>query len=677
VRTGGLEDAATGHAEASSWRPGSVVLGDFVVERELGRGGMGTVHLVRSRANGNLYAVKTANVASPAARHAFMGELQVWVDLPRHPHLVPCRFFRGTGRGVAVFADYVAGGTLSQWIRMGRASTLQQALDLAIQLAWGLQAAHDAGVVHQDVKPQNALLKPSGLLKVSDFGLASARLAAEAGVEALGMTPLYRSPEQADGARLTAATDVWSWGVSVLEMLLGEVTWRAGEGALQELERARAEAGPASVLPRVAEVLRRCFERDPAARFARIDEAASALEDVWRRETGSPYPRRRWDPALWTLSPRFSGLSRRTDLGREWDAPERWRARLHVPPAAVGGSVRAAGAPLSRRGAVLADLGAYADLGDRLEGAGPSAHETAQFRVHKARVHVAAGDLPGALAELGRALNEASGRRESRDPAEARASAAVLAELAECQLRRRDPRAALAACERLAHPMSGTAGDTADVEVVVRGLLSGAAARRELGDLKEALAAVDTALGILKRAGRPRGQWRVETGRAFVEQCHILLGLGKGRRALAAARHAISVLTRRDDSVGDEGRLMLARAYDAQASATAGRGVRQFFDYGGARATRAAKALVRHDWAIGLVAECVHRSGRPRQDLNDLLAGFYASRAETLALMGLREEAATARRKAVRLLTERVEESGAHELLPDLERLARPDGGAA
>jgi tetratricopeptide (TPR) repeat protein len=427
----------------------------------------------------------------------------------------------------------------------------------------------------------------------------------------------------------------------------------------------------------VADVLRRCFERDPAARFARIDEAASALEDVWRREMGAPYPRRRWDPALWALSPRFSGLSRRTDLGREWDTPERWRVRFHAAPAIASGSARAAAAPLSRRGAVLADLGAYADIADRLERARLSAREAAQFRIHKARVHVAAGDLPGALAELSRALSETSGRRESRDPAEARASASLLAELAECHLRRRDPGAALSACERLAHLTSGTEGDSTDVEVMVRGLLSRAAAQRELGEPKEALAAVDTALAMLKRAGRPRGQWRVETGRAFVEQCHILLGLGKGPRALAAARHAISVLTRHDDSVGDEGRLMLARAYDVQASATAGRGVRQFFDYGGARATRAAQALVRHDWAIGLVAECVHGSGRPRQDLNDLLGGLYASRAETLALMGLRDEAAMARRKAIRLLTELVEEWGSHELLRDLERLTRPDSGAA
>ncbi len=173
-------------------------------------------------------------LGNAASQRLFLDELQTWIDLPEHPHLTSCRFFRTVDVEVAIFAEFVEGGSLADWIHTGKLTRLEDLLDVAIQFAWGLHAAHEHGLIHQDVKPGNVLLTLQGLVKVSDFGLARARAAADlpmgnqAGQSILiscgGMTPAYCSPEQAAGRRLSRKTDVWSWGVSVLEMFIGEVT---------------------------------------------------------------------------------------------------------------------------------------------------------------------------------------------------------------------------------------------------------------------------------------------------------------------------------------------------------------------------------------------------------------------------------------------------------------------
>ena len=124
---------------------------------QLGAGGTGKVYLPRSRSTGQPFAVKRAFLRNEDSRRNFLAELRTWIDLPEHPHLVACRFFRTAGDEVVIFAEYVEGGSLADWIRERRLTGLEQILDAAIQFAWGLHAAHAFGLVHQDVKPSNAL----------------------------------------------------------------------------------------------------------------------------------------------------------------------------------------------------------------------------------------------------------------------------------------------------------------------------------------------------------------------------------------------------------------------------------------------------------------------------------------------------------------------------------------
>ncbi len=311
---------------------GTTLLDYYVVESKLGEGGMGVVYLVRNTTTGVSYAVKRSKLTDARARDSFLAELQTWIDLPPHPHIVTCRFFRTQDQDITIFSDYCEGGSLSAWIAGGKLRSLTQILDIAIQFAWGLHAAHLCGLVHQDVKPGNVLMISDGIAKVSDFGLSRATpttasdapLVASAGM----MTRAYASPEQASGAGLSRHTDVWSWGVSLLEMIIGEVLWHSGVAVASSLDSLTDESDENPVLaerlkPEIVAILRRCFEPVPHERWNSLKEAADALIRIYEQETGSTYPR-----VLPIALPR----SERRSRGDAWDVEQLVRDVL----AAVG-----------------------------------------------------------------------------------------------------------------------------------------------------------------------------------------------------------------------------------------------------------------------------------------------------------------------------------------------------
>src|SRR5262245_27073871 len=119
------------------------------------------------------------------------------------------------------------------------------------------------------------------------------------------MTPAYCSPEQSARLPLSRRTDVWSWGLSVLEMFTGRVAWPSGTVALQALEaflKTAPEDDLPAMPPSVAEVLRKCFQRSPHARWSNLEEAAERLQTVYRAEINQSYPRQQ--PTAAVASPR-------------------------------------------------------------------------------------------------------------------------------------------------------------------------------------------------------------------------------------------------------------------------------------------------------------------------------------------------------------------------------------
>ena len=199
--------------------------------------------------------------------------------------------------------EFLPGETLYRRLQSGTLKPAE-AFPIAQQIAMGLDAAHEAQVIHRDLKTGNVMLVPSSGLNgsvravITDFGLASAfdadgrdsRLTARG--EVLG-TPDYMSPEQVTGGRLTSATDIYSFGVVLYEMVTGALPFEGASNAQRALKRVRED--PISPRKRVPEldrrweaVILRCLERDPKRRFASATQVIAALE------TGLPrqWPRR-------------------------------------------------------------------------------------------------------------------------------------------------------------------------------------------------------------------------------------------------------------------------------------------------------------------------------------------------------------------------------------------------
>jgi serine/threonine protein kinase len=157
---------------AEMWRAGHIVDGRYEVLEELGRGGMG-VELFQS----------------PDAWRRFADEAETWVSLGVHPHVCVCHYVATLDGIPRVFAEYVPGGSLRQWIEDRRlyqddpSAGLARVLDVAIQVAWGLGHAHGRGLVHQDVKPANVLLGDDGTAKVADIALTRDGFVALSGSE--------------------------------------------------------------------------------------------------------------------------------------------------------------------------------------------------------------------------------------------------------------------------------------------------------------------------------------------------------------------------------------------------------------------------------------------------------------------------------------------------------------
>jgi WD40 repeat protein len=343
------------------WRPGEVILGLYQVKpvseggepRDAHRGGMGLVYRVRHLGWNVDLALKVPRpelFRREAEKVRFQQEAETWVHLGLHPYVVACHYVRRLEQLPCVFSDYVTGGSLAAWLadgrlyRAGPVTALASIMDVAVQVAWGLDHAHRQGVVHQDVKPANILVDPDGRAQVGDFGLAQARAStSEPPLEgaphqtvvvpgAGAMTYLYASPEQLAREPLTQATDVWSWAASILELFCGGVSWDSGPAAPGALAALRADRGPVPLPGAVAELLERCLQPDPAARPRDMGALAGDLQALYGESVGAPYPRVEPEQVALLADAWSNQALSLLDLGRQQEAERAWAEALRADP---------------------------------------------------------------------------------------------------------------------------------------------------------------------------------------------------------------------------------------------------------------------------------------------------------------------------------------------------------
>jgi eukaryotic-like serine/threonine-protein kinase len=283
-------------------QPGDLIAERYELEELVGSGGMSSVFRARDLQLERQVAIKILldrYVGDPEYLERFRREARAVAKLS-HPNIVTV-IDRGDddGRQYIVF-EHVDGENLKELVVRSGPLPVRRALELALGVADGLSFAHEHGLVHRDVKPQNVLLNSEGEVKVTDFGIARS-LHVDHGVTQTGTvlgTGEYLAPEQASGKPVAPATDVYSLGVVLWELLTGEVPF-TGENFVAVALKHVNEPPPSlraarpDVSPRLAAAVERALAKDPAQRFptmaafarelrgclAELDEAAPALAE--------------------------------------------------------------------------------------------------------------------------------------------------------------------------------------------------------------------------------------------------------------------------------------------------------------------------------------------------------------------------------------------------------------
>ena len=265
---------------------GTVLTGRYRLIELLGQGGMATIYRANDAQLGRDVAVKLLRPEygrDPDFGERFRHEAKAAASL-NDPNIVSVFDYGQDEAGPYIVMELVDGEDLSTVIRRTGALPPRQAARIAAEVARALGAAHARGIVHRDVKPGNVMLARDGRVKVTDFGIA--RAIAEAQMTLPGTTlgsVHYFSPEQARGEQATEASDIYSLGIVLFELLTGRRPWEGDSAASVALARLSGPApspsdARAGIPPALDRITHRALATDPAARFASAGAMAEALD---------------------------------------------------------------------------------------------------------------------------------------------------------------------------------------------------------------------------------------------------------------------------------------------------------------------------------------------------------------------------------------------------------------
>jgi len=280
---------------------GSVVASRYEIESRLGKGGMGTVYRARDLMLGELVALKVLNselATTPEMGERFRSEIRL---ARKVTHRNVCRIHDYGEEGPLRFISmqFIDGEDLRQVLKRRGGLPLEEAFEVAVQTADGLQAIHDEGIIHRDLKSPNIMRDRRGVARLMDFGIAKQWQEGEGGgITMTGQvvgTPEYMSPEQVRGEKLDFRSDVYALGIVVFELFTGAVPFKAETPfatimmqleAAPPLEGERSRGIPEPVLG----VLKRALAKEPKDRFGSVREMGEALRAARAVALAQPSP---------------------------------------------------------------------------------------------------------------------------------------------------------------------------------------------------------------------------------------------------------------------------------------------------------------------------------------------------------------------------------------------------
>ncbi len=265
---------------------GTLLNNRYQLLEKLGSGGMAEVFRARDSVLDRIVAIKVLRKdysSNPDFQEHFRTEARAAANLS-HPNIVTVHDFGFADNLLFIVMENIPGKDLKQLIRQRGRFTVEAGIPLIIQACAGLGYAHRAGLIHCDVKPHNMLVSPDNRLKVTDFGIARALATMLPGERAdvVWGSPLYFSPEQAQGEAPSPASDVYSLGVVMYELLSGTPPFTASTA--EELARLHISATPIPIreyIPEIPaaleEIITKVLSKEPSARYRTADQLGRVL----------------------------------------------------------------------------------------------------------------------------------------------------------------------------------------------------------------------------------------------------------------------------------------------------------------------------------------------------------------------------------------------------------------
>ena len=274
--------------------PSELISGRYRLEEPIGRGGMATIfRAVDEHMMDRPVAVKVLREvysSDPKFVTRFQREARAASAL-QHPNIVQVFDYGQSGDSYYIVMEYIDGMDLRRYLKRRGVLPIEHGVQIARDVALGLGAAHRRGIVHRDVKPQNIMLNDDGLVKLTDFGIASMYKDADAErLTTTGMTlgtVQYYAPEQAQGEIVRPSADIYALGIVMYEILTGQTPFDGDTPVAVAMKHIQEIPEPPSALnpripPSLERIILRCLEKDPQARFRDGDTLAAALDNFLR-----------------------------------------------------------------------------------------------------------------------------------------------------------------------------------------------------------------------------------------------------------------------------------------------------------------------------------------------------------------------------------------------------------